>query len=383
VDAYYGPPEWRQAADSVRAPLDDILARASPLIDSLAVLDAPAGDTLLGLRRDYLLMQLQSLHSRIRMLRGERLTFNEESRALYDAVAPTHTEAHFDSILAQLDPLLPGEGSIAQRYERYRQAFVIPPARLDTVFRAAVAEARRRTVAQLPLPAGETFTLEYVTNQPWSGYNWYQGEARSLIQINTDLPITIDRAIDLAAHEGYPGHHVYNVLLEHHLVDGRGWVEYSVYPLFSPQSLIAEGSANFGIQVAFPGSERSAFERNVLYPLAGLDATRASEYAATQALVMELSYAGNEAARRYLDGVIDAEQAARWLERYALYDPDRARQRVHFIDRYRSYVINYNLGQDLVRAWVEQQGGTVDDPARRWQAFAALLSSPRLPSGLD
>ena len=222
-----------------------------------------------------------------------------------------------------------------------------------------------------------------MTNQPWSGYNWYQGSARSLIQINTDLPITIDRAVDLAAHEGYPGHHVYNVLLEHHLVRERGWVEYSVYPLFSPQSLIAEGSANFGIRVAFPGEERTAFERDVLYPLAGLDASRADEYATVLALADRLSYAGNEAARRYLDGAIDAEEAAAWLERFALYDTERARQRVRFIDRYRSYVINYNLGQDLVREWVERQGGTAEASRQRWGAFTALLSSPRLPSGLQ
>ena len=99
----------------------------------------------------------------------------------------------------------------------------------------------------------ESFTVEYVTNKPWSGYNWYQGKYRSVIQVNTDLPIYIDRAIDLACHEGYPGHHVYNALLEQHLVRERGWVEFSVYALFSPQSLIAEGTANYGIEVAFPG----------------------------------------------------------------------------------------------------------------------------------
>ena len=58
----------------------------------------------------------------------------------------------------------------------------------------------------------------------------------------------------------------------------RGWVEFTVYPLFSPQSLIAEGTANFGIEVAFPGDERVAFEREVLFPLAGLDPARADDY---------------------------------------------------------------------------------------------------------
>jgi hypothetical protein len=60
----------------------------------------------------------------------------------------------------------------------------------------------------------------------------------------------------------------------------------------------------------------------------------------------------------------------------------RAEQRVKFFDQYRSYVINYNLGKDLVRAFIERRTRGNAAPARRWQEFAALLSSPRLPSGL-
>ena len=127
-----------------------------------------------------------------------------------------------------------------------------------------------------------------MTDKSWSGYNWYQGNYRSLIQINTDLPIYIDRAIDLACHEGYPGHHVYNVLLEQQLVRGRGWQEFTVYPLFSPQSLIAEGTANYGIEVAFPDDERRAFERDVLFPAAGLDASQVEQFYEIAELVEKL-----------------------------------------------------------------------------------------------
>jgi hypothetical protein len=232
------------------------------------------------------------------------------------------------------------------------------------------------------LPVDESFTVEYVKDKPWSGYNWYQGNHRSLIQVNTDLPIYIDRAIDLACHEGYPGHHVYNALLERTLLRERGWVEYSVYALFSPQSLIAEGTANYGIEVAFPGDERLTFEREVLYPAAGLDPARAADYAKVQALVNRLNYAGNEAARRYLNGEIDRAQAVAWLTRYAMMPQARAEQRTRFFDTYRSYVINYNLGQDLVKQYVESRAGAAADPTRRWAEFVRLLASPRLPSGL-
>jgi hypothetical protein len=196
------------------------------------------------------------------------------------------------------------------------------------------------------------------------------------------LPIYIDRAIDLACHEGYPGHHVYNTLLEKHLVRDRGWVEFSVYPLFSPQSLIAEGTANYGIEVAFPAAERIRYERDVLFPLAGLDAARVQEYYDVFALVDKLSYAGNEAARRYLDGKIDRAGVVAWLEKYALYTRPRAEQRVKFIEQYRSYVINYNLGKDLIREFISRRAGRQAAVDLRWREFERLLSSPRLPSGL-
>jgi hypothetical protein len=172
-----------------------------------------------------------------------------------------------------MDSLLPGKGSINDRFQQLANHFIIPKAKLDTVFKRSITECRKRTQQHYTLPANESFTLEYVTNKPWSGYNWYKGNYKSVIQINTDLQIFIDRAIDVGSHESYPGHHVYNMLLEKNLYRDKGWVEISIYPLFSPQSLIAEGSANYGIAVVFPAEEKVAFAKDVLLPLAGLDTT--------------------------------------------------------------------------------------------------------------
>jgi hypothetical protein len=192
--------------------------------------------------------------------------------------------------------------------------------------------------------------------------------------------MSISRAIELGCHEGYPGHHVANTLLEKSLVSDRGWIEYSLYPLFSPQSLIAEGSGDYGIELAFPGDERVAFEKEVLFPLAGLDPAEADRYYELQELLSRLDYAGNEAARDYLNGTIDREQAVQWLLNYSLSSPKRARQRVDFFDTYRSYVINYNLGRDMVRAYVERD---TEDQAARWRKFEHMLSSPMSPADLQ
>jgi len=384
VDAFYGPPEWLKEAETAKKPLAAIDQQAAAVETELAAITAkpdPRDAEMWGLRRQYLTRQLAALRSRVAMLQGKRLTFDEESLALYDAIAPVKPVSEFEAVIAQLEAKLPGEGTLIERYDRFKQGFVIPTARIDRVFQEAIRGCRGR-VPSLNLPMNERFTVEYVTNKSWSGYNWYQGDFRSLIQVNTDLPIYIDRAIDLACHEGYPGHHVYNALLEKNLVKDRGWIEYTVYPLFSPQSLIAEGTANYGIEVTFSKPDRLAFEREVLFPLAGLQAARAAEYYEVLDLVDRLSYAGNEAARQYLDGKIDRAATVAWLEKYAMYTKPRAEQRVKFIEQYRSYVINYNLGKDLVRAYVERKMGREKTPQRRWREFTALLSSPRLPSGL-
>jgi hypothetical protein len=383
VDAYYGPAAWKEAVHAAgKQPLASLRASAEALQKDVAALPLPGVDELTRLRARYQLGQLRAMRARLDLLAGVKRTFDEESQELYDAVAPHHDAAYFDALLADLARELPGDGALVDRYEKFQQAFVIPHDRLDTVFSAAITACRERTAKHLKLPPGESFRVEYVTHKPWSGYNWYQGGYTSLIQVNTDLPIYIDRAIDLAAHEGYPGHHVYNALLEQHLMRERGWVEFSLYPLFSPQSLIAEGSANFGVEVVFPGEERLRYEREALYPLANIDPALAERHERVRRLMVKLAYAGNEAARQYLDGAIDRAAAVEWLMRYALSPRPRAEQRVRFFDTYRSYVINYNLGQDMVREAIEREGGTADHPDRRWQLFADLLASPRLPGDL-
>lgn len=379
VDAYFGPPAWAAQAKATTVPLAELAARSAALVRDVEAVPVPA-EPIAALRRGALLGQSRALATRVRLLRGEKLGFDDESEALYGARAPTYPEAHFVALQAELERLLPGPGPLADRVERFRLEFVIPPDRLAVVMRTALDEARRRTLAHVRLPEGEQVELEFVKGKTWGGYNWFKGDARSLVQINTDLPIFIGRAIDLAAHEGYPGHHVYNALLEQHLLRERGWVEFSVYALYSPQSLIAEGTATYGVEVAFP--DQAAYLRDVLFPLAGLDPRRAELYARVEALQKGMSYAQNEAARGYLDGRLARADAAAWLARHGLVSLERADKLLSNVEVTRTYVINYNLGRDLVAEFVERQGGTAAAPERRWALFLELLTTPRLAADL-
>ncbi|MGB5296885.1 MAG: hypothetical protein WBP34_18235 [Thermoanaerobaculia bacterium] len=383
VDAYFGPEEWQLEAQESALPLDEIRKGAVGTLETLRSLQPAGDDPLAAARHLFLGKSLESLLARVDLLSGVPMTFDQESAALYDAVAPTFSAEHFQGVLDKLDDRLPGEGSILERFNAFQQDFVIPPEHLDDVFQAAIEACREETRKFIELPSDESFTVEYVTDKSWSGYNWYKGGYQSLIQVNTDLPIYIDRALDLACHEGYPGHHVYNLLLEREMVNELGWMEFTIYPLFSPRSFLAEGTANFGIDVAFPSDKRLELEETVLFPLASLDPQRARDYYEIQDLAKQLRFAGNEAARGYLDGNMDAEEAIDWLTTYSMMSRPRAEQRLRFIEQYRSYVINYNLGQEMVGRYIEGHGGTQDRPGERWRLFSDLISRPAVASELD
>ena len=143
--------------------------------------------------------------------------------------------------------------------------------------------------------------------------------------------------------------------------------------------MIAEGSANYGIDLAFPGDDQLKFETGTLYPLAHLPTGDAARYLALSRAMRDLGGARFTISRDYLEGRIDKAEAIRLTQKYQLQSKQRAEKSIAFTDQYRSYVINYGLGQDMVRAAVERAGPT---PDARWKRMEQLLSEPTLPGDL-
>jgi hypothetical protein len=383
VDAYYGPDSLKpELIEYETFPKDYFLGKISTLASSLTEYSTNETDEANKKRALYIQSQLNAYAERVKIVGGETSDFDIESMALFGVEAPHYDTSSFDEAIKKIDAFLPGTGTLQERYQNLSSRFIIPVEKLDTVMKAAIAEAKKRTQKYYPIPENEGFSLEFVNNKSWSGYNWYKGNFTSLIQINTDFPISIERVIDVGSHESYPGHHVFNMLLEENLYKKQGLIETSIYPLFSPQSLIAEGSANYGIDLAFPGNDKVAFAKEVLLPLAGLDTSGISNYFAALELVSELNYAGNEVARGILNGTMTDEEGINYLKKYGFYGPDKAKQRIAFTKKYRSYVINYNYGKDLVKNYIESRGGTPDNPQRGWVLFGELLSNQILPIDL-
>jgi hypothetical protein len=174
------------------------------------------------------------------------------------------------------------------------------------------------------------------------------------VQINRDFPLAASDLLEIATHEAYPGHHALNVL--------RGNLE----PPQGREAFVHEGLASYGVDLAFSGDERLRFEKDVLYPLAGLDPGEAELYSLVAREVRRLAPLRVEAARSYLDGKRDRVQSVLFLENQALVPAPWTF--LQFVDRYRTYVVAYTLGFDEVRRRI------VSGSSDPWREYVAILT---------
>jgi hypothetical protein len=359
IDYYYGPAEWVRDIRENPPSLAQIRQSALALIAELR--DKPA-----TAQRQFLIGQLRAIASRVDLLLGAHFTFDQETQAMFGVqVPPQYDQRRLAHIRSQINALLPGRGGLAERYSSFDQRFTVPPDRLPAVMNRALQGCRERTLSHMKLPPGEAVTVEYVHGKPWSAFSRYQGNFHSLIQINADFGLTVDEVLQLACHEGYPGHHAYNSLRELQLVREHHLTEFMVQPTFSPQSLASEAAATFAVELAFPEPERTRFERDELFPLAGLNPRNAELYGRVERLVEALHPAEPTIARDYLDGNLEFVRAAWALEAQVLMVHSEAT--LKYINEYRSYLTAYTLGRDMVADEVDDQPGR--PAATRWQRF--------------
>lgn len=352
-----------------RQPLPAIATEASALAASLRREPGGSDDEAPAFRRHHLAAQLDAIAARAELLNGRTLSAGEEWRRLYGVEAPAAgpADARDTQTLADLEALVPGRGTLTERVDDFDRSFLIPDARLPLVFERAMEECRARTIAQIALPADEAITIGYVRHEPWSGFSHYLGQGRSRVDVNVSLPLTIDRALELACHEGYPGHHVHNTLRDARLVQARGWREFSVMPVFSPESFASEAAASLATRMVFSDPDRLAFERDVLFPLAGRDAGDADRYLRVARLRERLEDDIAVIVARYLFGDLDVVEAGWALRDQALMKHPLAT--LQFVNQYRGYSLAYTLG----KAQLDGRLGHTVAPRTRWSNLLRLI----------
>jgi hypothetical protein len=324
-------------------------------------------DPVERIRVQALVRDLAAMIARVDLLTGARLPYDQESVAFFGVAPGPIDERRLAGIRSRIADVVGHDGRLVDRYAAFAARFTVPADRLPGVMRAAMAECRRRTIAQVALPADEQIRLEFVRDKPWSAFSRYLGDARSVVQINTDFLFTVDQALQVACHEGYPGHHVRNTLTAPRRDDAGRPAERSIQLMFSPEALASEASAMLAADAAFTKDERVRFLRERLFPLAGLDATDVQRHADLERMVADLQSVHAEVARRYLDGGLEFARAVTALEEQALVPHGEAL--VKYINEFRSYITTYTAGTQLLDARLAACAGPDPTDGIRWRCF--------------
>jgi hypothetical protein len=372
VDAYTGDPRLRAQVEDEPAPTPQRLRdQARALLAELDVAGLSADRTA------YLRGQLTGLECTARKSAGEPVGFVEEVRAYFQVDVGLGDPADYAAAHTELERLLPGTGTLAERYAVHRRREECPPDRLEVAVHALSSALRDRVRGQYGLPEVETVRYEVVTDKPWSGFNYYEGDYRSRVAINADLPHRLGQLPHLVAHESYPGHHTEHCRKERGLVERDRRLEHTVFLVNTPECLMAEGLADLGVEVAV-GDGWGPWAAEVLGDL-GLrfDGDLSERVSATAA---PLNRVRQDAAILLHDRHADPDTVIAHLQRWGLVSHDRAVQQLRFLTDplWRAYISTYVEGHQLLSRWLAAR------PAEQPVAdrFLRLLDEPLTPAGV-
>jgi len=372
VDSFTGDPALRHAVADEAAPDPAALARqARRLHDEV---DASGLDPQ---RADYLKAHLRALDCAGRKFAGEDVGFVDEVRDYFDVSIAKGDEDRYREAHRALDEALGGSGPLVERMQAHRSGEEIPPERLEDCMHAFSSALRDRVRADFPLPDTETINYEIVTDKPWSGFNYYEGNFRSTVAVNADLKQQMSNLPRLVAHESYPGHHTEHCRKEAGLVEVGGQAEQTIFLVNTPQCLMAEGLADLALHAAVPDNW-GAWAADIYADL-GLrfDGERAEAISSASAALADVR---QDAALMLHDEHRDADDVVAFLQRWLLTSPERARQSMRFLSSplWRAYTSTYVEGYRLLRGWLDARPDGVSLTAR----FGRLLDEPLIPSSL-
>lgn len=372
VDSFTGDQALRRAVAGETAPDPADLARQAHRL-----LDALPQTSLEPARVDYLRAHLRALACAGRKFAGEPVGFVDEVRDYFDVTISKGDTDRYAEAHTKLDAALGGSGPLAERMQAYRAGEEIPPERLGECIEAFSSALRDRVRAEFPLDARETITYEIVTDKPWSGFNYYEGDYRSTVAVNADLKQQMSNLPRLVAHESYPGHHTEHCRKEAGLVEKQGQLEQTIFLVNTPQCLMAEGLADLALYAAIgPGWGAWATE---IYADLGLtfDGERAEAISEASAALADVR---QDAALMLHDEQRDVDDVAAFLQRWLLVNDARARQALRFLSSplWRAYTSTYVEGYRLLRGWLDARPAEVSLGAQ----FTRLLDEPLIPSSL-
>lgn len=344
VDGYFGPPELKDEVDAEEPTAPEALGdEAAALLADVEGWDEDPQ------RQSWLAGQVTGLACVAELVSGRDVAWRDAVRRCYGLDIEPAPEERFAAAHEQLDAALPGDGDLAERLQAWNRSQEMPAEKVVPAFDVLAKQLRAETSKLVELPDGERIDAVTVTDEPWSAYNWYLGDCKSRIEINTDLPSRSYVFAGLVAHEGYPGHHTEHACKEARLVQELGRVESSILLIHTPECVVSEGIAQNALEQAL-GEDWFAQAAELLRPLGvafDVDTARAVEHASH-----ELDDVPGNTAYFVAEEGWSEEQAVSYLQRWTLTEEHRARKSVAFATHpvWGIYVPTYAHGYRLVKS---------------------------------
>ena len=383
VDNYFGNYQPDEASGTS---LEDIIRKADALKAEIDLAILENDDNRLASLRDkvgYLSRVLGLVHANDSVSFAQELSslfriyidelspeteLDNEGRVVSIERALSPQEIAASEAIVELNRILPGQGSLPFRVSSFKSRFMVPVNKREQVFEAALKACEENTKVnwELPLDAGIQLNWTREVSTPW---HVYLGNGESEILINPLAMSYMGAMIDVACHEGYPGHHAQYVLIEQSLIELDDFSEEERLMLLrTPRTAVLEGAADYGIGLTFPRDKRLALERDVLFPIAGLDTADIEKYLQVNHLVKVANNGVLRTIQAYADEMLPDIAAAVRLENNFLIASPRAF--LNYVDRYGAYSAIYSIASSHIDSLVAAE---INSQTLAWDALNRIV----------
>ena len=363
VEAWRGPGRLEPGP---RGPVKQVAAEIAALLDDAARAGADISSAEDQARLRYLTFQLNALRYAADQRLGRAASVEEQAKEEFALELPPFDASAVQRSLAEIAKLLPAKGTLAERVFDLRRSIRVPREKRREVFEAALSACKDVSAPVFPLPAQEEVEIRISTfgeHKGADGLANHTGDLHTQIWINDEVPLDVSRALRLACHEGYPGHHVQHVMIDQ-LFESRQWMELRLTPAFGRYLLLTEGAAEVASDLAFSAEQRATLYREKLFPAAEVTSVDAAVLVRVEDLQRELLPVITDVARGYLANTITKTRALERLANEALVaDADVM---LSLIERQRARALVYGEGRRLIYSLL---------PSRDLAGLRALMRS--------
>ncbi len=371
VEHFYGPLELKEIIDAEgKVPTRNLLDDCTNLLGLIK--DQGFNEK----RQAFLEKTLHAVYTLLRKLNGENIPYLELVENLYDFKPKLYEDKFFYDLSSKAEYFYQGKGSLATRIKNYARRRTIPVKNVKNQFLKALDIARKQTNKIFPevLPDYERIKVVEVKDQTWPFYCWYLGNYQSRIEVNISRNHYWTQLLDIACHEGYPGHHMERLIKEQLLYHDKGYFESSILQIYTPEMVISEGIGTLAERVIFDRTESSEILLDFFLP--NLKKEDSLEVLVAQSEIREgfKRFEGNLAYLKYVNELSD-DKLIKYARSFEVIPDEGIEAMMAFIsdEIWAPYILVYQ-GERLITDSL----GNKPSPRN----FLKLLSEQTLPSDL-